>query len=517
VRTPLERHALSRRELLRLIGAAGGLAVAGPLLHGCSDEPTGSGSRGGGTTGSTLGSRADAAKADLAAYDADKPYWLQGNFAPVFDEVEITDLVVEGTIPRELDGLYVRNGSNPATGESPHWFLGDGMVHGLRIEGGKARWYRNRYLDTPMYRDRAGLLGGGAPGGANNQSNVSVFQHGDRLLSSGEVGWPYELSTDDLSTVGPYDFDGRLTTAMTAHPKIDPATGDLHFFGYGFAAPNLTYHVASADGTLRHSEEVPIPRAVMMHDFAITDSDVVFWDFPMLFDLDLAIKAVSGQGGEFPFRWDPSAGSRLGVMPLGGPASATRWVDIEPCYMFHGTNAHRDGDRVVLDGCWLPSAFVDDDERPSSIRRWTIEAGPVGSSQPLRVGDDTTSDLQMDLPGIDRRFVGRRQRFAWYATIDDDGPVGFEFAGVARLDHVSGEVDRWEPGPHYRAGEVVLVPRGRDEGDAWALTFAYDRTTDTSDLVILDAADLAAGPVGRVVLPRRVPYGFHGWWIPGDA
>jgi carotenoid cleavage dioxygenase len=268
---------------------------------------------------------------------------------------------------------------------------------------------------------------------------------------------------------------------------------------------------------LRHSEEVSIPRAVMMHDFAITDQDVVFWDFPVLFSLEDAIAAVEGTGGGFPFRWDPSAGARIGVMPLGGPASATRWVEIEPCFMFHGTNAHRDGDDVVLDGCWLPSALVDDDHRPRSIRRWTIEAGPAGSSQPLRVTDAITSDIQMDLPGIDRRFVGRSQRYGWYATIDDDGPVGFEFAGVVRLDHISGATDRWDPGDHYRAGEVVLVPRGPDEGDAWALTFAYDRARDASDLVVLDAMDLSPGPVARVRLPRRVPYGFHGWWLPSET
>jgi carotenoid cleavage dioxygenase len=508
----VEREVLSRRKVLRLIGATGGLALTAPLLNACS--------RDGSTTtagADPLGARGAEAATGLTAYDPTRPYWLQGNFAPVFDELDVADLAVEGTIPAELDGLYVRNGSNPVTGDSPHWFLGDGMVHGVRIEGGQPRWYRNRYLDTPMYRSRAGLLGGGAPGGANNQSNVSVFVHADRLLSSGEIGYPYELSSTDLTTIGPYDFAGALTTAMTAHPKIDPVTGDMHFFGYGFAPPYLTYHVVGADGALRHSEEVAIPRAVMMHDFAITESDVVFWDFPMLFSMDDALAAVSGAGGGFPFRWTPDAGSRLGVMPLGGPARAIRWVEIEPCYMFHGTNAHREGDRVVLDGCWLPSALIDDDDRPSAVRRWTIDTGPVGSTQPLRVSDVVTSDIQMDLPGIDRRFVGRRQRYGWFAEVDDDGPVGFEFAGVTRLDHDSGEVDRWDPGPHYRAGEVVLVPRGKEEGDAWALTFAYDRTRDTSDLVVLDAMDLAAGPVGRVRLPRRVPYGFHGWWVPSGA
>ena len=143
---------------------------------------------------------------------------------------------MEGALPPELVGLYVRNGSNPRTGTSPHWFLGDGMVHGIRLEAGRATSYRNRYVRTPLYEASSGF-GEGVPGGEASQSNVSAIWHGGRLLTSGEVGYPYELSPDDLSTMGVYDFGGRLTTSMTAHPKIDPATGQMHFFGYGFVPP----------------------------------------------------------------------------------------------------------------------------------------------------------------------------------------------------------------------------------------------------------------------------------------
>ena len=276
--------------------------------------------------------------------DPSKPWWLQGNFAPVTREVVAHDLPVDGHLPAELSGLYVRNGSNPKPGWAPHWFLGDGMVHGVVIENGKATWYRNRYVRTTLLAAGGGLTATGAPGGAAGLSNVSIVHHGGKLLTLGEVGLPYELRARDLSTVGAYDYDGKLHGNMTAHPKIDPATGDMHFFGYNFAEPYLLYHVADRDGRLKSSQAVDVKASTMIHDFAITDRDVIFWELPVLFNMDLAIKMVSTPRSTImPYEWKPSYGARLGVMPLGGPTSAIRWVEIEPCYVFHGMNACRDG------------------------------------------------------------------------------------------------------------------------------------------------------------------------------
>ncbi len=521
---PLERAAradFDRRTVLRMLGGAAGLAASGgaaTLLSACSAATTAGGPTSGTTPGTTaiarhLGATGTAAAATVKPHDPSAPYWLQGNFAPVFDERTVTtaELVVDGALPPELSGTYVRNGSNPALGESPHWFLGDGMIHGLRLAGGRAVWYRNRYVATTMYEKRTNLDKGSPPGGASSQSNVSIFQHAGKLLTSGEVGYPYELSPEDLSTKRAYDFGGALTTSMTAHPKIDPVTGEMHFFGYGFVPPYLTYHVAAADGTLRHSEEVAVPAPLMIHDFAITETDAIFWALPVVFSMPDALRMVKGEK-VFPFRWDPSVASRVGVMPLGGPASAITWVDIDPCFVFHGANAYRDGSKVVLDVCRQASAFKDGrDLEPSAAHRWTIDlAGPTP-----RFTDVVTADVRMDLPGIDRRFVGRRHRYAWYAGIEQDGSYGFDMAGVNRLDQDTGQLDRWDPGPLYRAGEVVFVPASPSaaEGEGWLLCFAYDRSRDASDFIVLDATDVAAGPVARVQLPARVPYGFHGWWV----
>lgn len=524
---PWVRHAFTdRREVLRLAGRAAALALAGPTvagLAGCASgsggaaAPGGSTGAPGGTTGTSTRPAGPTGTLVAESYDPSRPYWMQGNYAPVADEVELTALEVTGSLPPELTGVFVRNGSNPASGDSAHWFLGDGMVHGLRLERGKAAWYRNRYVQTPMVHTTTGIAGGGGPpGGANNQSNVSAFLHAGKLLTSGEVGFPFQLDPRDLSTVGAYDFGGKLTTAMTAHPKIDPATGKLHFFGYGFVPPFLTYHVAAADGTLERSEEIAVGGPSMVHDFAITDREAVFWEGPILFDIEIAIKMVQGEAGAFPFSWKPEYGSRIGILPFDQPGSAIRWVEIPNCYVFHGINAHRDGDDVVIDVCRLPEAFSDKGDLTviSAIHRWRVGTGGTD----LTFSDEKVSDAQMDLPGIDRRHTGLPHRHAWFATIDrDDSPFPFDMSGITHLDQQTGAMDVWDPKGADRAGEGLFVPGGSGEGEGWIVSYAFDRRRGASDFVVLDALDLAKGPIARVHLPRRVPYGFHGTWVPDDA
>ncbi len=496
---------ISRRDLLRWSVLGGATIPLASVLAAC----------GGGSSGRSAGSSSGAAaRSRTAAFDPDKKWWLQQNFAPVTKEVEAFDLdVTAGAIPPALAGLYVRNGSNPQSGDSTHWFFGDGMVHGIRLEDGRAKSYRNRYVATDLYTAKSGFGGGGAPGGAANQSNVSAIWHGGKLLTSGEVGLPYELSPKDLSTTGVYDFDGALKTAFTAHPKIDPATGQLHFFGYGFTPPFLTYHVAAADGTLLHSSEVPVRASTMIHDFTITETDAVFWELPVLFDLQAATKWIKEpDSGVFPYQWKPDYGARIGVMPLGGPGSAITWYEIDPCYVFHGVNAHRDGDKVVLDVCRLSSMFAPGQQLGGdlTLRRWTVDTATK------RVTDDVIeADDPGELPSRDPRRVGRNQRFGYFVQ-NRDNPEIVDFGGLIKRDYRHGSVEVWDPGPSRHAGEWVFVPEGTspDEDAGYLLTYVHDDATNTSELVIVDASDVRKGPVARIQTPQRVPYGFHGTWVP---
>lgn len=500
---------MDRRRMLAALGL-GGAAYGASVLASCSSGgDAGSPGRPGVRGASTSSSSVPPSTVAPVPYDPSRPYWVQGNFAPVRTEETVTELTVTGRIPTELSGLFVRNGSNPATGDALHWFLGDGMVHGVRLDGGRALWYRNRYVTTPLQQSGKGLMEfGGVPGRENNQSNVALVDHGGKLLSLGEVGWPFELSPQDLSTVGPFDYAGRLGPTMTAHPKVDPATGRMHFFGYEFLRPALTYYAANPDGTLDVVSPVAVDAATMIHDFAVTDRDVVFWIGPVMFGAD-----PSGRSS-IPFHWDPSGPSRIGVMALDGSGADIRWVDVPPSFAFHGYNAHRDGDDVVLRVHRADEAFgPKGDLVPTYLTEWRIGTG--GPS--LTFAERRLHDRAMDLPSHDRRRTGRETRHGWFVTTTEpDSEHGFELAGICHLDLRTGREDLWDPGPDLRGGEPFFVgaDRSRPDGDGWVMTFVWDRRTDRSTLAVFDAQDVAAGPVGQAQLPVRVPFGFHGTWIP---
>jgi carotenoid cleavage dioxygenase len=430
---------------------------------------------------------------------------MQGVYAPVHEQVESVELSVRGSLPPELTGWFMRNGSNPVKGNSEHWFLGDGMIHSVRLENGRATTYRNRWVDTPIYRAGGGLLSAEPPGGPVGQSNVSVVAHGGRFYSLGEIGWPYLIDAQTLGTT-PTDFNGSLHTYFTAHPRPDPVTGWLHAFGYGLVAPYLTYHMVSPTGELTLSSEIDLGRPVMMHDFAITDSEAIFWDLPVIFDID-SVK----DGALKAFKWRPDQGARIGVMPLGGPTTDIRWVEIEPCFVYHCSNAHREQDEVVIDVCWLPSAMAETfDDRPSRIERWRINT----ARPELTLTRETLSDMRMDLPSIDRRFSGRSNAYGWFANVVDDGPGGaVQLPGMTRLDIATGNTDSWLPGPWLAAGEGVFAPAGPGEGEGYIIGFVTDRRTMASSMVVVDAMNMKAGPVAWIDLPQRVPVGFHGAWM----
>jgi carotenoid cleavage dioxygenase-like enzyme len=441
------------------------------------------------------------------------PY-LRGNYAPVRDERTEVDLAVSGQLPAALDGHLLRTGPNPAgpVGANHHWFLGDGMVHGIEISGGRARSYRNRFVRTPSVaaaRPDLPAIGQAPPGAVNPGTGaVHVIEHAGRVLALGEVGLPYEL-TRELDTVGPYTFGGKLLTSMTAHPKIDPVTGDLHFFAYDFGPVYLRYHRANAAGELVQTEFIDVPRCTMMHDFNVTASRIVFMDLPVVFS------TARLATGSMPFEWQPDAGARLGVMPIGGTNADVRWFEIEPCYVFHPLNAYDDGDRVVLDVVRYPTMFdtstIGPEGNGSELRRWTIDLA-AGT-----VTEETLDDRPTEFPRVADAKVGRPYRFGYSAaregaTLED----GFDTEGLVKYDLAAGTTTFHSAGAGRNPGEGVFVadPDGTNEDDGWVLSVVYDAATDRSDVIVVDARDFGAPPVATIHLPTRVPFGFHGSWVP---
>jgi len=460
--------------------------------------------------------------------------YLSDNFAPVHEEIEADGLQVIGELPPEMAGMFVRNGPNPQF--TPigryHWFDGDGMLHGVRIKDGKAS-YRNRYVRTVGWQKEreagcalwTGLLEPprfDAPGGPfKNVANTALVWHDGRLLALWEGGEPHAIRVPGLETIGPYTFCGKLTSAFTAHPKIDVITGEMMFFGYSPAVPPyLSYSVVAPTGEIVRTVPIELPVGVMMHDFAITYHYTIFMDLPLTFRLDRMMR------GEPPWRFERDRPSRFGILPRHGDNAQVRWFEAPSCFIFHTLNAFEDGETVVLYACRMETTDVlgppdngtqerfaeakrgDDTQAHLHEYRFDLRTGTVRERQ--------LDDVASDFPRVNDGLVGHGTRYGYTARFVPAGPGDPPLAdGIIKYDLVTGTSQTHIFGHKRYGGEPVFVPRpnGRSEDDGWLVTFVYDGVEGTSELLVLDARDVTAAPVARVLIPQRVPYGFHGAWI----
>ncbi len=450
-----------------------------------------------------------------------KSSYLQGNFAPVESEISADDLTVIGALPPELDGLYIRNGANPAFTPLGRYHAcdGDGMLHAIELRDGRAS-YRNRWLHTKaleLERKRGRALWTGVherprfdhpDGPTKNPANTALVWHHGRLLALCEQGEPYQVGLPALETRGPYLFARKLRHAFCAHPKRDATTGELFAFGASpVAKPHLQYSAISADGVLSHTTAIELPIGVRMHDFAITERYAVFMNHPYTYDIRRMLR------GEPIAAFEPERGSFIGLLPRRASGAAIRWFAIPPCWVEHVVNAWDDGDAVVLDVCHRASARMpSDDDAPDApgespvLWRWRIDtrSGVVREQQ--------LDDASAELPRIHEGYTGRRARFAYAARMRRD--IGLPLAdGLIKYDLERGSSQTHDYGLNRNGGEAVFVPRpgAQDEDDGLLLSLVHDEAEASSELVVLDARSLAA--VARVLLPRRVPYGFHGLWL----
>jgi carotenoid cleavage oxygenase len=443
------------------------------------------------------------------------PY-LEGNFAPVHEEVTATELAVTGTIPDHLDGRYLRNGPNPVVTPDPttyHWFLGSGMVHGVRLRAGKAEWYRNRWVRSAEVARALGEAPRPGPvfAGLDFAANTNVIGQAGRIFAIVEAGGrPYEL-TGELDTVGPCDFDGTLTGGYTAHPHRDPDTGELHAVSYFFGWGNkVQYSVTGTDGRVRRTVDIEVGGSPMMHDFSLTARHLVIYDLPVTFDLDVV--AHGGPGSGFPYTWNSDYPARVGVLSRDGDGSDVRWFEVEPCYVYHPLNAYGDGsDRIVLDVVRHPKMFASDrhgpNEGPPTLDRWTVDL--TGG----KVLEERLDDRGQEFPRLDERLTGRPHRFGYAPAVGTDASHIELTGSLLKHDLVANRTDVRAFGPAQRAGEFVFVPSAADaaEDDGVLMGFVHDVGSGRTDLVLLDASTLE--DVARIHVPARIPYGFHGNWI----
>lgn len=448
------------------------------------------------------------------------PY-LDSNFAPVHSEITSDDLVVIGELPSDLCGLFVRNGPNP---QFPplgryHWFDGDGMLHAVDISNGKARYY-NRYVQTKGWKIEheaksaiwTGLMEPPRMDNpyepSKNTANTALVWHGDRLLALWEGGAPHLLKVPELETVGSYTYEGQLASPCTAHPKVDAVTGEMMFFGYSpAAAPYLHYSVVSVEGVLR-TVPIDLPVGVMMHDFAITEHYTIFMDLPLTFRLSRM------RQGESALMFEPDRPSRFGILPRHGDNSSIRWFELEACYVFHTLNAYESGSEIILVACRMDGTTVldassnhDSKSNIPHLHQWrfNLKTGAVVDEQL----DDTASEF----PRVNEQWLGRSTRYGYTARmVLGTMPL---FDGLLKYDLLTGKSQThfFEQGRYGGEGVFVPHPDATAEDHGWLLTFVYDRAEQRSELVVVNAQDITAEPVARIIIFQRVPYGFHGTWI----
>ncbi len=450
--------------------------------------------------------------------------FLMGNFAPVAQEVTSEHLPVIGSIPEALNGCFLRNGPNPQfppIGQY-HWFDGDGMVHNIQLHQGQAI-YRNRYVRTAGFLKEkeaqaplwTGLMEPPRPGhepSVKNVANTAIVWHSGRCFAVWEGGEPHVLTLPELETVGACDFDHQLKSAFTAHPKIDAQSGELFFFGYSLTPPYLQYSIVSPEGKLTKTIPVQLPEGVMMHDFAITEQYAVFLDLPMVFRPERMAQ------GEPMLAFEKERPSRFGIMPRSGDGEV-QWFEAPSCYAFHVLNAYEDGDEVVLMACRLQEFSMTGLGDPALmvpyLYQWRFNL------RSHKVTETKLSEIPCEFPQINPQYTGLKNRYGYVGKSAPtpmplfDGVIKFDFGE----DGTQAQISMHQLPPNTYCGEAVFASRSgaTAEDEGWLLTIAHNEETQQSELLILQAQDMAAPAIARVQLPQRVPYGFHAAWVDETA
>ncbi|MBL8652446.1 MAG: carotenoid oxygenase family protein [Sphingopyxis sp.] len=463
----------------------------------------------------TIGKVADFNRKRLPRPTDAHPF-LTGIHKPMTEEVTLEELRVDGEIPAALTGRYLRNGPNPAEAPDPasyHWFTGAGMVHGIRIEGGKADWYRNRWVRGSEACD---VLGEDLPPGprhANNDApNTNVVGMAGRTFAIVEAGGkPVELGYE-LDTIAHNPFDGTLVGSFTAHPHHDPATDEMHAITYRGDEPNKVWHVVlDKDAQVTRELAIPVSDGPSIHDCAITENHVLILDLPVTFSMKLLLAGYS-----FPYAWNDKHQARVGLLPRKGAAEDIIWVPVEPCYVFHPANAFETADgKVIVDVVAHETMFASSKRGPDSERsrleRWTID--PAASTTTRTV----IHDHAQEFPRYDERLTTRPYRYVYSVALPDGKSAEWAMAETKlfRHDLDAGTSVAHEFGAGRHPGEFVFVPRTENgaEDDGWLIGLVVDMNDETTDLVILNADDFTGSPQAVVHLPHRVPPGFHGNWV----
>ncbi|MFK7979516.1 MAG: carotenoid oxygenase family protein [Saprospiraceae bacterium] len=465
------------------------------------------------------------------ALEAGNPYLL-GAYAPTFKEIIAEDLEVIGEIPKDINGVYVRNGPNPKF--TPighyHWFDGDGMLHALQIKDGKAT-YRNRWINTKHFKEEAkagktvwhGVMGnmrankmeGRLP--LKDSANTAVSFFNDKLLAGWYMcGDLYKIDPFTLETEGVEDFNGTMKSKAMAHVKVDEVKNEMVFFDYGPQPPFMTYGVVGSNGAVKHFAEIELPAPRLPHDMGITQNYSILMDLP-LYHSQAALRA-----GKSSITFNREMPSRFAILPRYGTNEDVRWFEADPCFIYHVVNAWEEGDEIIMDTCVTinPTPQKEYSNAMEKLNAYLrLEANVKRYRFNLKTGETKEhwiDDAFTEFPLINSRFTGRKSRYSYIQHFDNSTIMRFD--GVVKYDTEKDSSKTHWYGEGKFGSESPFIPaeNGTGEDEGYIISFVSDERDGTSEAIILDAQNIEKAPLARIKMPQRVPLGFHACWVNGD-
>ncbi|MDX3131378.1 carotenoid oxygenase family protein [Streptomyces europaeiscabiei] len=485
---------------------------------------------------------------------------FQGWGEPSRIEADVHELESYGQVPADLDGRYYRAAYDwafpPMAGDEELFINGDGMTAMFHFRHGHVD-FKSRFVRTEKFRleraARRALFGRyrnvftadpTVRGRVRSTANTHVVWHGGKLLMLKEDGLPWEMDPETLETVGQWDFHGAMTSeTCTAHPSFDPDTGEMFLFGYeakGEATRDIAYYVVDASGHVTHESWFEAPYASYIHDFRVSRGHAVFPVSPVVADLD-RMKA----GGEH-WQWDAGKASYIGVLPRYGRGDDIRWIEVPTHAPGHFVNSYDEDGITVVDLCqgkkgpfpfFFPDVqgdMFDPADMATCLTRWRID--PNDAATPVRV--ERLDEVVCELPQIDARLEMSRHRHGYFVVMNAGMPTGrlleapgrppvipdgdpdlvlapSGMNGIGHYDFEKGQFTVHALPAGDTAQEVEFVPAhpGAPEGVGYLLALVNRVSERHSDLLVFDAEDVGAGPLGGYKLPLRLST-IHGTWVP---
>lgn len=428
------------------------------------------------------------------------------------DEFETTTLKFSGIIPKYLNGLLLRIGSNPIDVKNPtlfEWYLGDGMIHGLKLQDGDAIWFKSKMLATDFVQNRKAQSHlKGYRRGAHDVVNTNIFKHAGKLWAVIEAG-AFPICLDDELNGERYQFfNSDADLPFTAHPRKDIKTGHLHAICYdALERENAYYQVIDQHGDLIHVTQISLKHGPMIHDCLITDCEVIIFDFPLIFSVKHLL-----QGKSVPYQWNDQHQARLGILPKYGHAEQIQWINLDPCFVFHAANAFRDEhNQIILDVMVHHTNFEHSlhaayEQQNARLERWTID------SELSAINRIILDSRIQEFPKIDERFTGLKYRYLYTLAFPKNASL-FNFLCIYDLEMNKNMT--YDFGISWAIGEVVFVPESKQsaEGDGFLMAYLHHLDGEDSKVVILKVNGLDILLQAEIDLAVRVPLGFHCNWV----